>query len=84
MTIEEFRAFGGHTKPPMVAFPNENIILPVVTSCAAEPRAQNGALLKAISASTAVPNTLKLKRNKPLARAESNLENALGITRKAK
>ena len=37
-----------------------------------------------IETSTTETSTLKLKRNKPLQRAESKLENILGITRKGK
>jgi hypothetical protein len=68
MGIDEFRA---GKDPPMINMPNEMHMLCLTgPSTVAEP--------------TAVSNTgeLKLKREKPLKRAESSLEKSLGIKRK--
>lgn len=92
MTIEEFRSYGGLVEPPQIFFPIEKQIRPIFnnsdTSSAARVAAPapigDSTRLKAIENSTAQQETLKLKRNKPLARAASKLESTLGITRKAK
>ena len=68
MDIDEFRA---GKDPPMINMPNEMHMLCLTgPSTVPEPKA--------------APNTgeLKLKREKPLKRAESSLEKSLGIKRK--
>ena len=71
LTIEEFRSGEHH---PRVYIPYEKYILPIIDT---NP--------KRCSVPTEEPvGTLKLKREKPLKRAESKLESALGITRKTK
>jgi len=92
MTIEEFRSYGGLVEPPIIHWPNEKRHVPIVGGATAVTETVGGAeapaptkdrtRLKAIQNSTSSSDTLKLKRTKPLARAESKLENVLGITRK--
>jgi hypothetical protein len=92
MTIEEFRSYGGLVEPPIIHWPDQKRHVPMVggtatpiTETTDAPTATPGkdkTRLKAIQNSTSSSDTLKLKRNKPLARAESKLENVLGITRK--
>ena len=91
MTIEEFRSYGGLVEPPQIFFPIEKQILPIFGNSPTDTSAKTTAILpadpsrlKAIENSTAQHETLKLKRNKPLARAASKLESTLGIVRKAK
>lgn len=85
LTIEEFRAYGGVTEPPVVSFPNEKQLIQTVTSSVATRVApQDHGRLKAIETATAETDSLKLKRSKPLARSASKLESTLGIIRKAK
>jgi hypothetical protein len=91
MTIEEFRTFGGAVEPPQVYYPFEKRYVPIVGG---ETRGGGGNVLhapsggterlKAIENSSTETDTLRLKRNKPLVRATSKLENALGIKRKEK
>lgn len=91
MTIEEFRSYGGLVEPPIIHWPDQKRHVPIVGGAtavtetvdapAAAPTKDRGRL-KAIQNSTSSSDTLKLKRMKPLARAESKLENVLGITRK--
>lgn len=93
MTIDEFRAFGGLTEPPQIHFPVEKQVQPIFANTNSETvatRSQNSLQagdsmrLKAIENSTGQQDTLKLKRNKPLARTASKLESTLGIIRKQK
>ena len=93
MTIEEFRSYGGRIEPPIVHWPDEKRLVPIIggtaqadvaTAQAAPSQTKDKSKLKAIENATSCGDTLKLKRNKPLPRAESKLENVLGITRKAK
>lgn len=92
MTIEEFRTYGGDVEPPMVHFPFEkryevsigaSTCVPTATDVT---RSSTGGArrLAAIESATAETDTLKLKRSKPLPRAESKLENMLGIKRSGK
>jgi hypothetical protein len=92
MTIEEFRSYGGLVEPPQLFYPIEHQVRPifsetlsqgVVRGAAAAPTA-DPTRLRAIENSTEQQETLKLRRNKPLARAASKLESTLGIIRKAK
>ena len=93
MTIEEFRSYGGLVEPPIIHWPDQKRHVPIVgggtavTETVDAPTAaptKDKTRLKAIQNSTSSSDTLKLKRMKPLARAESKLENVLGITRKEK
>jgi len=92
MTIEEFRSYGGLVEPPQIFFPIENQIRPIfansetvgTTRVSTATPATDPTRLKAIENSSTQQETLKLKRNKPLARAASKLESTLGIIRKAK
>jgi hypothetical protein len=91
MTIEEFRTFGGAVEPPQIYYPYEKRYLPVIGgevrgACENVMHAPSGGgeRLKAIENSSTETDTLRLKRNKPLVRATSKLENALGIKRKGK
>lgn len=92
MSIEEFRSYGGFVEPPIVHWPQEKLYIPVVGGTE-EIKTQvsgiisstgNSKKLHEIATSTTETSTLKLKRNKPLQRSESKLENMLGITRKGK
>jgi hypothetical protein len=89
-TIEEFRACFGNTPPP-VSWPDSVQIhqkigadpqVPAIS--VARSNSNSNSKLRAIEESQSTGDTLKLKRNKPLARTTSKLESALGITRKAK
>lgn len=91
MTIEEFRSYGGLVEPPIVHWPEQRQHIPHIGAVTTEPTdapqtqqppSKDKTKLKAIQNSTSSTETLKLKRTKPLARAESKLENVLGITRK--
>ena len=91
LTIDEFRSFGGIVEPPMVCFPDEKQLIQTVGvqlikqtdgAVVAAPMNPRGKLA-AIDSATSQGDTLKLKRNKPLERTKSKLENVLGITRKA-
>jgi len=92
MTIEEFRSYGGLVEPPIIHWPDQKRHMPLVggtavpvtetTDAPTSTPGKDRGRLKAIQNSTSSSDTLKLKRNKPLARAESKLENVLGITRK--
>jgi hypothetical protein len=93
LTIEEFRKYGGKVEPPPIHWPDERITLPVsdrggpevhTTQSASADRQKDRGKLKAIGESTSSGDSLKLRRTKPLQRAESKLENVLGITRKSK
>jgi hypothetical protein len=74
MTIEEFRSFQGK-QPPPVEFPNQIQMTQIVGGAKVAP---------VPTAETLDSDELVLKRNKPLLRAKSKLESALGITRKVK
>jgi len=88
MTIEEFR---GCAEPPIVHFPQEKrYVVCVGPNVAQGPISKHNTsvdliagpkLMKDIQNSTTENNTLKLKRTKPLQRADSKLENILGIKR---
>lgn len=91
MTIEEFRSYGGLVEPPIIHWPDEKRHVPIIGGATAVTETVDAPVtaptkdktrLKAIQNSTSSSDTLKLKRMKPLARAESKLENVLGITRK--
>jgi hypothetical protein len=90
MTIDEFRSYGGLVEPPIVHWPEQRQHVPIIGAMVTEPvdasvpqaPPKDKTRLKAIQNSTSSTDTLKLKRTKPLARAESKLENVLGITRK--
>jgi len=93
MSIDEFRTFGGLVEPPQLYFPIQKQVHPVLSSSTTEFGTLRGpstavasvdkSKLIAIENSTSQSETLKLKRNKPLARAASKLESTLGITRKS-
>jgi len=90
MTIEEFRSFGGLVEPPRIHYPFEKLYFattngttPVNTKTGTlSVQVQNSGRLKAIENSSTETDTLRLKRSKPLSRATSKLENALGLKRK--
>jgi len=92
MTIEEFRSYGGLVEPPQLHFPIENQVQPIFSSTPAEittrgagpSQSADTGRLRAIENASGQQDTLKLKRNKPLARAASKLESTLGIIRKQK
>jgi hypothetical protein len=91
MTIDEFRSFGGHTEPPQVYWPFEKLYVPIIGGesihkkiTAMTSSSDGRAQLRAIENSSSENDTLRLKRSKPLSRAESKLENVLGIKRKEK
>ena len=93
MSIEEFRTYGGLVEPPQLYFPIQKQVHPLLNEVRGEAGALRGpsvasasadkSKLMAIENSTSQSETLKLKRNKPLARAASKLESTLGITRKS-
>jgi hypothetical protein len=90
MSIEEFRSYGGLKEPPQLFWPFERLV--VMTRSEGEaslhvPGPKGVSLnssqkIAAIENASAKTDTLKLKRNKPLARSTSKLESALGIKRK--
>ena len=92
MTIEEFRGYGGLVEPPRIHYPFEKLYFATSGGGASTPtntktgntsiHVQNSGKLKAIENSSTETDTLRLKRNKPLSRATSKLENALGLKRK--
>jgi MYM-type Zinc finger with FCS sequence motif len=92
MTIEEFRSYGGLIEPPRIHFPFEKLYFatmggdcPASANIGIIPKqVQNSGKLKAIENSSTETDTLRLKRTKPLSRATSKLENALGLKRKEK
>jgi len=91
MTIEEFRSYGGFVEPPQIYYPFEKRFIPLIggeavsaSTPATAQTSKGGERLRAIENSASETDTLKLKRNKPLVRASSKLENALGIKRKGK
>ena len=89
MTIEEFRSYGGLVEPPIIHWPFEKKYVATIdgngTTAASQVRTTgNAGRLAAIENASAETDTLKLKRNKPLSRSTSKLENVLGITRKGK
>jgi hypothetical protein len=92
MSIEEFRSYGGFVEPPIVHWPNEKLYVPIIGGTEVKGNVQNLSVsnngskkkLHDIETSMTETSTLKLKRNKPLQRSDSKLENILGITRKGK
>ena len=93
MTIEEFRSYGGRVEPPRIHYPLEKLYFatsgtgttPTTTKTGVSSnQVQNSGRLKAIENSSTETDTLRLKRNKPLSRTTSKLENALGLKRKEK
>lgn len=97
MTIEQFRSYGGRVEPPRVNYPFEKVYVVEIgsfgggtvsststTTGTIQKPTGTGSRLKAIENSTAEGDTLRLKRNKPLVRAESKLESVLGIKRREK
>ena len=93
MSIEEFRTYGGFVEPPVVHWPHMRLHDPSVGFIGTGEVPKAGATssrsstmgakkMNDIETSTTETSTLKLKRNKPLQRSESKLENILGITRK--
>ena len=96
MTIEQFRSYGGRVEPPRVNYPFEKVYIVEIgsfgggttasstTSGSAQTSSAPGSRLKAIENSSVEGDTLRLKRNKPLVRAESKLESVLGIKRREK
>jgi len=93
MTIEEFRGYGGLVEPPRINYPFEKLYFataaggngPTSTKTGVSSnQVQNSGKLMAIENSSTETDTLRLKRNKPLSRATSKLENALGLKRKEK
>ena len=92
MSIEEFRSYGGFVEPPIVHWPNEKLYVPIIGGSEVKGNIQNSSVsntgskkkMHDIENSTTETSTLKLKRNKPLQRSDSKLENILGITRKGK
>jgi hypothetical protein len=88
LTIEEFRNYGGKVEPPVFHWPFEHRYVPVTEEKIENQKhsksVPNPGRLKAIEDSTSTADSLRLKREKPLARASSKLESALGITRKVK
>jgi hypothetical protein len=95
MTIEEFRSFGGRVEPPVVHYPFEKVYVVEIgtlgggtasststTTGTIQKPSGTGSRLRAIENSSAEGDTLRLKRNKPLVRAESKLESVLGIKRR--
>jgi hypothetical protein len=91
LTIDEFRSFGGLVEPPMVCFPDQKQLIQIVgvqlikqpDGAVTAAHVNSRGKLAAIDSATSQGDTLKLKRNKPLERTKSKLENVLGITRKA-
>jgi hypothetical protein len=90
MDIEEFR---NRKEPPNVHWPAEKRCYPIIggytdsnitNKISGKCNAPVSGKLADIASSTTSTNTLKLKRPKPLARAESSLENVLGIKRREK
>jgi hypothetical protein len=93
MTIEEFRSYGGLVEPPQIFFPIGKQVQPIFSSngvgdVVMKQIVSTGgggtAKLRAIETSTGQQDSLRLKRDKPLARAASKLESSLGIVRKSK
>jgi len=91
MTIEEFRSYGGLVEPPRIHYPLEKLYFATSggdgpqntkTGTSTSTKVQNSGKLTAIENSSTETDTLRLKRSKPLSRATSTLENALGIKRK--
>ena len=95
MTIGEFRSYGGFIEPPRIHYPLEKLYFATSGGGASAPtthtktgtlptQVQNSGRLMAIENSSTETDTLRLKRNKPLSRTTSTLENTLGIKRKEK
>jgi len=92
MTIEQFRSFGGFVEPPRIHYPFEKLYFATSMSTmgrsetvhGVSPLARGGTHLQDIKTSSVETETLRLKRNKPLVRSTSKLENSLGIKRRGK
>jgi len=92
MSIEEFRTYGDQVEPPRVHYPFEKLYFAssITANGTTNVHASLGGAqkdagkLRAIETAASETETLKLKRNKPLIRSASKLENALGIKRKEK
>ena len=86
LSIEEFRSFGGVKEPPPVSFPDDRQLVQTVGHGPSKAEVQQitntRGKMNAIESSVGGGDTLKLKRDKPLERSKSKLENILGITRK--
>ena len=78
LTIEEFRAYQGK-QPPPIEFPNQIQLIQTVNGSKNSVPDQ-----KPVEQTEVAEGDLVLKRSKPLLRAKSKLESALGITRKVK
>jgi hypothetical protein len=91
MTIDEFRSYGGRVEPPRIHYPFEKLYFATSATTGPSPTktvsvyssAQHSGKLKAIENSSTESDTIRLKRNKPLSRATSKLENVLGLKKKA-
>ena len=90
MSIEKFRSFGGFVEPPRIHFPFEKFYFATSVTGNLQPTHEvqaaprDGTHLQDIKTSTVETDTLRLKRNKPLVRSTSKLENSLGIKRRGK
>lgn len=90
MSIEQFRSFGGVVEPPRIHYPFEKFHFATSVSGGertpeVQPLARNkGTHIHDINTSSVETDTLRLKRNKPLVRSTSKLENSLGIKRRGK
>ena len=92
MSIEQFRSFGGLVEPPRIHYPFEKFYFATSVSDAGRSEvaqgvaiiARSGTHLQDIKTSSVETDTLRLKRNKPLIRSTSKLENSLGIKRRGK
>jgi len=90
MSIEEFRSYGGFVEPPVIHWPHQKLHVIITgggdSSVSNQKEVstfhQSKRMMSAITSSTTETSTLKLKRQKPLQREGSKLENILGITRK--
>ena len=92
LTIDAFRKFGGLVEPPVVHWPFEKRMVVQIggnsneeatpTMARARTTTETRGKMVAIENATTGGDTLKLKRNKPLPRATSKLESALGLKRK--
>lgn len=92
LSIDAFRKFGGLVEPPVVHWPFENRMVVQIGGNSSDESTAGASRTKttvesrgkmvAIENATKSGDTLKLKRNKPLPRATSKLESALGLKRK--
>jgi hypothetical protein len=85
MSIDEFRSFGGLVEPPMVCFPDQKQLIQTigvqlvkpVDGVVATTSTNSRGKLAAIDSATAQGDTLKLKRNKPI--APSTIRKRIGV-----